>query len=144
MRVQPVQEETDLLQGFLWIKVAEAFLECGDEIERLREAGIVPADKPPLGHSPVMDSTDVESWRGVAGISAKPESGFLRRIQTLRWDAAPPGYCSLRSSAHVAAYVVGHGWLSIPRGVDCVHWECRVVNEVSDGGWTGASWNPSR
>ncbi len=46
----------------LWIKVAEAFLECGDEIERLREAGIVPADKPPLGHSLVMDSTDVESW----------------------------------------------------------------------------------
>ena len=46
----------------LWIKVAEAFLECGDEIERLREAGIVPADKPPLGHSLAMDSTDVESW----------------------------------------------------------------------------------
>ena len=46
----------------LWIKVAEVFLECGDEIERLREAGLVPADKPPLGHSLVMDSTDVESW----------------------------------------------------------------------------------
>ena len=49
-------------KDFLWIKVAEAFLECGDEIERLREAGVVPADKPLLGQSLVMDSTDVESW----------------------------------------------------------------------------------
>ena len=38
------------------------FLECGEEIERLREAGIVPADKPPLGESLVMDSTDDEAW----------------------------------------------------------------------------------
>ena len=48
-------------EDFVWIIVAEVFLECGDEIERLREAGVVPADKPPLGHSLVMDSTDVES-----------------------------------------------------------------------------------
>ena len=38
--------------------IADVFLECGEEIERLREAGIVPADKPPLGESLVMDSTD--------------------------------------------------------------------------------------
>ena len=49
-------------KDFLWVNVAEVFLECGDEIERLREAGMVPADKPPLGQSLVMDSTDVESW----------------------------------------------------------------------------------
>ena len=49
-------------KDFIWINVAEVFLECGDEIERLREAGIVPADTPPLGHSLVIDSTDVETW----------------------------------------------------------------------------------
>ena len=42
--------------------IADVFLECGVEIERLREAGIVPADQPPLGESLVMDSTDVEAW----------------------------------------------------------------------------------
>ena len=42
--------------------IADVFLECGEEIERLREAGIVPADKPPLGESLVMDSTDDEAW----------------------------------------------------------------------------------
>jgi hypothetical protein len=44
------------------IIIADVSRECGDEIERLREAGIVPADKPPLGHSLVIDSTDVEAW----------------------------------------------------------------------------------
>ena len=42
--------------------IADVFLECGEEIERLREAGIVPAEKPPLGESLVMDSTDDEAW----------------------------------------------------------------------------------
>ena len=49
-------------EDFIWIIVADVFLECGDEIERLREAGVVPADKPPLGHSLVVDSTDIEAW----------------------------------------------------------------------------------
>ena len=42
--------------------IADVFLECREEIERLREAGLGPADKPPLGESLVMDSTDVEAW----------------------------------------------------------------------------------
>ena len=42
--------------------IADVFLECGDEIERLCEAGLVPVDKPPLGHSLVMDSTDILAW----------------------------------------------------------------------------------
>ena len=41
--------------------IADVFRECGDEIERLRKAGIVPPDKPPLGNSLVMDRTDVEA-----------------------------------------------------------------------------------
>ncbi len=42
--------------------IADVFLQCGSEIERLREAGLGPADQPPLGESLVMDSTDVEAW----------------------------------------------------------------------------------
>ena len=42
--------------------IVEIFLECGVEIERLRALGLVPADKPPLGHSLVVDSTDIEAW----------------------------------------------------------------------------------
>ena len=48
----------DLIQRI----IADVFIQCGGEIERLREADIVPADKPPLGESLVMDSTDVEAW----------------------------------------------------------------------------------
>ena len=51
-------DHVDLIQRI----ITDVFLECGIEIERLREAGIVPADKPPLGESLVMDSTDVEAW----------------------------------------------------------------------------------
>lgn len=47
------------------------FLGCGGEIERLREAGIIPADMPPLGHSLVMDSTDVEAWAKPSRTSRK-------------------------------------------------------------------------
>ena len=51
-------DHVDLIQRI----IADVFLECGVEIERLREAGIVPADQPPLGESLVMDSTDSEAW----------------------------------------------------------------------------------
>ncbi len=49
-------------KGLIRSIIAEVFLECGVEIERLRALGLVPADKPPLGHSLVVDSTDVEAW----------------------------------------------------------------------------------
>ena len=42
--------------------VVDVFLQCGIEIERVRELGLVPADKPPLGYSLTMDSTDIEAW----------------------------------------------------------------------------------
>ena len=51
-------DHVDLIQRI----IADVFLECGVEIERLRAMGIVPSDKPPLGESLVMDSTDVEAW----------------------------------------------------------------------------------
>ena len=51
-------DHVDLIQRI----IADVFLECGVKIERLRAMGLVPADKPPLGESLVMDSTDVEAW----------------------------------------------------------------------------------
>ena len=42
--------------------ISEVFLGCGEEIERMREEGLIPEDTPPLGHSLAMDSTDVEAW----------------------------------------------------------------------------------
>ena len=72
-------------EGFLWINVAEVFLECADEIQRLREDGVVPADKPPLGHSLVMDSTDVESWARPGRKSRKTGEEIPSKDPDARW-----------------------------------------------------------
>ena len=72
-------------QDFIWINVAEVFLECGDQIGRLREAGVVPADKPPLGHSLVMDSTDVESWARPGRKSRKTGEEIPSKDPDARW-----------------------------------------------------------
>ena len=69
----------------LRIKVVEVFLECGDEIERLREAGVVPADKPPLGHSLVMDSTDVEAWARPGRTSRKTGEEIPSKDPDAKW-----------------------------------------------------------
>ena len=72
-------------EDLIWINVAEVFLECGDEIERLREAGVVPADKPPLGHSLVMDSTDVESWARPGRKSRKTGEEIPSKDPDAKW-----------------------------------------------------------
>ena len=72
-------------EGFLWINVAEVFLECADEIQRMREDGVVPADKPPLGHSLVMDSTDVESWARPGRKSRKTGEEIPCKDPDARW-----------------------------------------------------------
>ena len=46
-------------------------LACAGEIERLREAGIVPADAPRLGEMVAVDATDIESY---ANSRKKPHS----------------------------------------------------------------------
>ena len=51
--------------------IADVFLACGVNIERLRAMGIVPADKPPLGYSLAMDSTDILAWARRARTSRK-------------------------------------------------------------------------
>ena len=61
-RVQPIQEETGPLRGLYLAHRRRCVPGVRHEIERLREAGVVPADKPPLGHSLVVDSTDIEAW----------------------------------------------------------------------------------
>ena len=49
-------------KGLIQDIIVDTFLECGVETERLRAMSLVPADKPPLGHSLSMDSTDIEAW----------------------------------------------------------------------------------
>ncbi len=65
--------------------IAEVFLECRGEIERLREAGIVPADKPPLGHSLVIDSTDVEAWARPSRKSRKTGDEIPSKDTDAKW-----------------------------------------------------------
>ena len=48
-------------KGLIRSVIVDLFLECRIDIERLRALGLVPADKLPLGHSLVMDSTDIEA-----------------------------------------------------------------------------------
>ena len=67
------------------VAVADAFLECADEIERLSEMGLVPADKPPLGHSLVMDSTDVESWGRPGRKSRKTGEEIPSKDRDAKW-----------------------------------------------------------
>ena len=65
--------------------IADVFLECGNEIERLREAGLVPADKPPLGHSLVMDSTDILAWARSGRKSRKTGEEILSKDPDATW-----------------------------------------------------------
>ena len=49
-------------KDMLHATIVAVFLACGVNIERLRALGLVPADKPPLGYSLSVDSTDIEAW----------------------------------------------------------------------------------
>ena len=65
--------------------ISDVFLECGVEIERLREAGLVPADKSPLGESLVMDSTDVEAWARPGRKSRKTDEEIPSKDLDAKW-----------------------------------------------------------
>lgn len=69
----------------IWTIVADVFRECDEEIERLRESGIVPEDKPPLGHSLVIDSTDVEAWARPGRKSRKTGEDVLSKDTDAKW-----------------------------------------------------------
>ena len=71
----------DLIQRI----IADVFLECGVEIERLREVGLVPPDKPPLGESLVMDSTDAEAWARPGRKSRRTGEEIPSKDPDARW-----------------------------------------------------------
>ena len=71
----------DLIQRI----IADVFLECGVEIERLREVGLVPSDKPPLGESLVMDSTDAEAWARPGRKSRRTGEEIPSKDPDARW-----------------------------------------------------------
>ena len=72
-------------QDLLRYIIADLFLECGVEIERLRAMGLVPADKPPLGHSLVIDSTDVEAWARPGRKSHKTGEDIPSKDPNAKW-----------------------------------------------------------
>ena len=74
-------DHVDLIQRI----IAHVFLECGVEIERLREAGLIPADKPPLGESLVMDSTDAEAWARPGRKSRRTGEEIPSKDPNARW-----------------------------------------------------------
>ena len=65
--------------------IAAVFRECGEQIERLREAGVVPEGKPALGHSLVIDSTDVEAWARPAKTSRKTGQEIPSKDPNAKW-----------------------------------------------------------
>ena len=67
------------------VTVSEVFMECGNEIERLREKGLIPEDTPPLGHSLVIDSTDIEAWARPARKSRKTGEEIPSKDADARW-----------------------------------------------------------
>ena len=69
----------------LCVTIAEVFLECGEEIERMREEGLIPAETPPLGHSLVIDSTDVEAWARPGRTSRKTGEEIPSKDPDAQW-----------------------------------------------------------
>ena len=67
------------------IIVADVFHQCGDQIDRLREAGIVPTGKPPLGHSLAIDSTDIEAWARPGRKSRKTGEEIPSKDPDAKW-----------------------------------------------------------
>ncbi len=72
-------------EGFISIVIAEVFLGCGDEIDRMIAAGLIPADTPRLGHSLVMDSTDVEAWARPGRKSRKTGEEIPSKDPDAKW-----------------------------------------------------------
>ncbi len=72
-------------KGLLRSIIVEIFLECGVQIERLRALGLVPANKPPLGESLVMDSTDVETWARPGRTSRKTGEEIPSKDPDAEW-----------------------------------------------------------
>ena len=65
--------------------IADVFLECGEEIERLRDAGCIPEDTPPLGEALTMDSTDIMAWARSARTSRKTGKEVLSKDPDAKW-----------------------------------------------------------
>ena len=65
--------------------IADVFLECGEEIERLRDAGLIPEDTPPLGEALTMDSTDMMAWARPARTSRKTGKEVLSKDSDAKW-----------------------------------------------------------
>ncbi len=91
-------------KDFLRVVISEAFLECGQEIERMREEGLIPEDTPPLGHSLVIDSTDVEAWARPGRTSRKTREWVPSKDPDAEW-----GHRTAKNPRSLKARASGQG-----------------------------------
>lgn len=72
--------------------------ECADEIERLRELGIIPVDAPPLGQMLAMDATDIQAYaKPTSRHCDDPEHGICTRKHRTHCDSPVPEKCTKHS-----------------------------------------------
>lgn len=65
--------------------IADVSMECAEEIERLKEAGVVPGHKPALGTALSMDSTDILAWARPARTSRKTGEEVPSKDSDAKW-----------------------------------------------------------
>ena len=71
--------------GYMERITADVFMECGDEIERLRDAGLIPEDTPALGTALSMDSTDIMARARPARTSRKTREEISSKDFDAKW-----------------------------------------------------------
>ena len=65
--------------------IANVFTECGEEIGRLRDAGLIPEDTSPLGAALAMDSTDIMAWARPARTRRKTNEEVPSKDPDAKW-----------------------------------------------------------
>ena len=72
--------------------------ECASEIERLRDAGVIAKDAPPLGQMLAMDATDIEAYaKPISEHCDDPEQGTCTKKHKYHCDSPVPQQCTKHS-----------------------------------------------
>ena len=72
--------------------------ECASEIERLRDAGVIPENAPPLGQMLAMDATDIEAYaKPISEHCDDPEQGTCTKKHKTHCDSPVPEKCTKHS-----------------------------------------------
>ena len=72
--------------------------ECANEIERLRDAGVIAKNAPPLGQMLAIDATDIEAYaKPISEHCDNPEQGTCARKHRTHCDSPVPEICTKHS-----------------------------------------------